>query len=56
MEIGQTETKRIIGSAFVPIPSSIQLPIPSIAFVVPDLEAVAQLKLIRVETNEVAGM
>lgn len=44
-----------LGSAFVPLPASLQLPIPSIAFSIPDLEAVAQLKLLRVETGEVAG-
>lgn len=42
------------GSAYLQIPSSIDLPIPSIAFRIPDLEAIAQLELKRVETGEVA--
>ncbi|PVF97478.1 hypothetical protein CPB86DRAFT_807244 [Serendipita vermifera] len=42
------------GSAYIPIPSSVELPIPGIAFKIPDLEAVAQVTLRRVETGEVA--
>jgi hypothetical protein len=34
----------------------VQLPIPEIAFKIPDLEAVAQIILRRVENGEVAGV
>jgi hypothetical protein len=44
------------GTVSLPIPPSVQLPIPEIAFKIPDLEAVAQIVLRRVENGEVAGM
>lgn len=44
----------VTGSLSLPLPSGIELPIPEIAFQIPDLEAVAQVTLRRVETGEAA--
>lgn len=43
------------GSGTLPLPSSFSSRIPSIGYSVPDLEAIAQLELISVETGEIAA-
>ncbi|QRW08632.1 flavin carrier protein 2 [Ceratobasidium sp. AG-Ba] len=43
------------GRGTLPIPSSFSSKIPSIGYTVPDLEAFAQLELVRVDTGEVAA-
>ncbi|KAG9123744.1 hypothetical protein FRC07_014079 [Ceratobasidium sp. 392] len=43
------------GQGTLPIPSSFSSKIPSIGYTVPDLEAFAQLELVRVDTREVAA-